>query len=129
MMTTYATYTHTVRHRAPPLHTPTPTHNSHPPTPHNNTPQGAAPNSGELAAIRFTGSYNGVVFDDLFKTKEPLYFRVGGGTLLAVRVTVVYCVWDCGGVCRVAARLSHSSLLCVGLRWCLSSGCAADSPV
>lgn len=47
--------------------------------------QGASPNTGELAAIRFTGQYNGVVFDDLYKSKEPLYFRVGGNTLLPVR--------------------------------------------
>lgn len=54
--------------------------------------QGASPNLGELAAIRFTGSYNGVVFDDLFKTKEPLYFRIGGGTLLPVRFVLFFLI-------------------------------------
>ncbi|GAB5029951.1 peptidyl-prolyl cis-trans isomerase fkbp16 [Nannochloropsis oceanica] len=43
---------------------------------------GPVPKVGELAAIRFTGAYKGNVFDDLYKTKEPLYFRVGGNTLL-----------------------------------------------
>lgn len=43
---------------------------------------GPVPQVGELAAIRFTGAYKDIVFDDLYKTKEPLYFRVGGNTLL-----------------------------------------------
>lgn len=43
---------------------------------------GPKPEVGELAAIRFTGAYKDVVFDNLYDTKEPLYFRVGGGTLL-----------------------------------------------
>lgn len=43
---------------------------------------GPIPQVGELAAIRFTGAYKDNVFDDLYKTKEPLYFRVGGNTLL-----------------------------------------------
>lgn len=43
---------------------------------------GPVPQVGELAAIRFTGAYKDNVFDDLYKTKEPLYFRVGGNTLL-----------------------------------------------
>ena len=57
--------------------------------------QGATPNVGELAAIRFTGSYNGNVFDDLYKTKEPLYFRVGGETLLPVSALDVCSVLGC----------------------------------
>ncbi len=43
---------------------------------------GPKPEVGELAAIRFTGAYKDVVFDNLYDTKEPLYFRVGGNTLL-----------------------------------------------
>lgn len=47
--------------------------------------QGPQPKIGELVAIRFKGSFNNFVFDDLYNTKEPYYFRVGGGNLLAVR--------------------------------------------
>jgi hypothetical protein len=46
--------------------------------------QGPQPQIGELAAIRFKGSFNNVVFDDVYKSREPLYYRVGGGTLLKV---------------------------------------------
>lgn len=37
---------------------------------------------GDLAAIRFQGSYNGNVFDDILSAQEPLYFRIGDGRLL-----------------------------------------------
>uniref|UniRef100_A0A7S0G4Y5 peptidylprolyl isomerase n=1 Tax=Rhodosorus marinus TaxID=101924 RepID=A0A7S0G4Y5_9RHOD len=38
---------------------------------------------GDLVGVRFTGSYNGRVFDDLFKTDQAFYIRVGNGSLLA----------------------------------------------
>lgn len=47
--------------------------------------KGPQPAVGELVAIRFTGAYNGKVFDDVYKTPEPLYFRVGTNSLLKVR--------------------------------------------
>jgi FKBP-type peptidyl-prolyl cis-trans isomerase len=37
---------------------------------------------GDLAAIRFKGRYKDYVFDDIFGTPEPLYFRAGGGNLV-----------------------------------------------
>ncbi|KAJ1454094.1 hypothetical protein M885DRAFT_522229 [Pelagophyceae sp. CCMP2097] len=43
---------------------------------------GKVPKIGDLIAVRFRASYNGNVFDDLFATEEPLYYRVGGGTLI-----------------------------------------------
>jgi len=49
--------------------------------------QGPTPKVGELVAVRFTGSYKGQVFDDLFKTAEPLYFRAGVGTVVPVRIS------------------------------------------
>mmetsp|Transcript_43810 Transcript_43810/g.171337 ORF Transcript_43810/g.171337 Transcript_43810/m.171337 type:complete len:196 (-) Transcript_43810:829-1416(-) len=38
---------------------------------------------GDLVGVRFTGSYNGRVFDDLFKTDQAFYIRVGNGSLLS----------------------------------------------
>lgn len=46
---------------------------------------GPQPNVGDLIAIRFRGSYNGVVFDDIFKTSEPYFYRLGSGSILKVR--------------------------------------------
>lgn len=43
---------------------------------------GAVPKIGDLIAIRFKGSYEGKVFDDITETPEPLYYRVGAGTLI-----------------------------------------------
>mmetsp|Transcript_12573 Transcript_12573/g.37754 ORF Transcript_12573/g.37754 Transcript_12573/m.37754 type:complete len:191 (-) Transcript_12573:40-612(-) len=45
-------------------------------------PKGAKPKVGDLIAVRFKGAYNGNVFDDLTKTDEPLYLRVGTGNLV-----------------------------------------------
>ena len=45
-------------------------------------PNGAIPKIGDLIAIRFKGSTEGRVFDDITKTDEPLYYRVGGGSLI-----------------------------------------------
>lgn len=44
---------------------------------------GASPKVGDLIAIRFKGSFEGRVFDDITATPEPLYYRVGGGSLIA----------------------------------------------
>ena len=35
----------------------------------------AKPKAGDLVAIRFSGSYNSVVFDDTFNTADPYYYR------------------------------------------------------
>lgn len=43
---------------------------------------GENPKAGDLIAIRFKGSYDGRVFDDIMETPEPLYYRVGAGTLI-----------------------------------------------
>lgn len=45
-------------------------------------PNGAVPKVGDLIAIRFRGSFDGKVFDDITETPEPLYYRVGAGTLI-----------------------------------------------
>lgn len=39
---------------------------------------------GDLVGIRFKGSYNGAVFDDLFEGKEPYFYRVGSENILKV---------------------------------------------
>ena len=44
--------------------------------------KGERPIVGDLIAIRFKGSTEGRVFDDITKTDEPLYYRVGGGSLI-----------------------------------------------
>lgn len=44
--------------------------------------EGAAPKIGDLIAIRFKGSFEGRVFDDITETPEPLYYRVGSGNLI-----------------------------------------------
>ena len=49
-------------------------------------PNGAIPKIGDLIAIRFKGSTEGRVFDDITKTDEPLYYRVGGGSLIKVHI-------------------------------------------
>ena len=47
-------------------------------------PKGAQPKQGDLIAIRFKGATtDGNVFDDTTKTDEPLYYRVGTGSLIA----------------------------------------------
>ncbi|PXF41985.1 Peptidyl-prolyl cis-trans isomerase FKBP16-3, chloroplastic [Gracilariopsis chorda] len=43
---------------------------------------GATPELGDLVGIRFKGSYNGVVFDNLFNEPAPYFYRVGSGTIL-----------------------------------------------
>ncbi|KAJ8600029.1 hypothetical protein CTAYLR_001888 [Chrysophaeum taylorii] len=43
---------------------------------------GAVPKVGDLICIRFKGSFEGRVFDDITETPEPLYYRVGSGTLI-----------------------------------------------
>ena len=39
---------------------------------------------GDLVGIRFKGTYNGVVFDNLFEDKTPYFYRVGSGNILKV---------------------------------------------
>ena len=47
-------------------------------------PKGKQPVKGDLIAIRFKGATtDGNVFDDTTKTDEPLYYRVGTGSLIA----------------------------------------------
>jgi peptidylprolyl isomerase len=43
---------------------------------------GPAPRTGDLVGIRFRGSYNGRVFDDIMESAEPYYMRVGSGSLV-----------------------------------------------
>lgn len=45
---------------------------------------GPSPDVGDLIGIRFKGTYNGVVFDNLFEDRKPYFFRVGTGTILKV---------------------------------------------
>lgn len=40
---------------------------------------------GDLVGIRFKGSYNGVVFDNLFESTQPYFYRVGSDSVLKVR--------------------------------------------
>lgn len=47
--------------------------------------KGPAPQIGDLVGIRFKASYNGVVFDNIFETTEPYFYRVGSGSVLKVR--------------------------------------------
>lgn len=49
--------------------------------------QGAGPQAviGDLVGIRFKGSFNGVVFDNLFESREPYFYRVGSENILKVR--------------------------------------------
>jgi len=44
--------------------------------------EGPVPAVGDLVAIRFLGTCNGVEFDNLYKTEEPYYYRPGAGTLM-----------------------------------------------
>lgn len=46
---------------------------------------GPAANVGDLVGIRFKGTYNGRVFDDLFGSTDPYYYRVGSENILKVR--------------------------------------------
>jgi FKBP-type peptidyl-prolyl cis-trans isomerase len=46
--------------------------------------KGMKPVVGDLAAIRFQGSYKGVAFDDILTAAEPFYYRVGSNRLLKV---------------------------------------------
>ena len=50
------------------------------------TKKGEGPTAvvGDLVGIRFRGAYNGVVFDDLFGSNEPYFYRVGFGNVLKV---------------------------------------------
>ena len=43
---------------------------------------GAQAKVGDLVAIRFRGSVDGKVFDDIFNTEEPYYVRVGSESLV-----------------------------------------------
>lgn len=45
---------------------------------------GPSPVIGDLVGIRFKGSYNGVVFDNLFESTDPYFYRVGTGSVLLV---------------------------------------------
>ena len=45
-------------------------------------PTGDMAKVGELAAIRFKGSYQGNEFDNTFATSEPYYYRAGVGGIL-----------------------------------------------
>ena len=44
-----------------------------------------SPKVGDLVAVRFKGSCQGVVFDDIMNTEEPYYVRVGGESLIKAR--------------------------------------------
>lgn len=46
--------------------------------------KGPAPEVGDLVGIRFKGTYNGVVFDNLFEETKPYFYRVGSGAILKV---------------------------------------------
>lgn len=46
---------------------------------------GARVKVGDLVAIRFSGSYNGATFDDIFGTPEPYFYRCGSDVVLKVR--------------------------------------------
>lgn len=48
------------------------------------TGKGAVPQIGELVAIKFKGSYKGMVFDDIMEAPEPYYYRVGASNLIKV---------------------------------------------
>lgn len=41
-----------------------------------------SPRTGDLVAVRFRGTYNDIVFDDILEQQEPFYFRIGNGTVL-----------------------------------------------
>jgi len=61
--------------------------------------KGSAPAIGELAVLRWQASCKGVVFDDLFKTNDFYYHRVGSGNLVPGIEEVVLLmhagdVWD-----------------------------------
>mmetsp|Transcript_4305 Transcript_4305/g.8490 ORF Transcript_4305/g.8490 Transcript_4305/m.8490 type:complete len:215 (+) Transcript_4305:641-1285(+) len=43
---------------------------------------GPTPAVGDLVGIRFRGSYNGTVFDDIFPGPEPFFVRVGSGNVI-----------------------------------------------
>lgn len=45
---------------------------------------GPSPDVGDLVGIRFKGAYNGVVFDNLFESPEPYFYRAGSGAILQV---------------------------------------------
>ena len=47
-----------------------------------NGPPGEIAKVGENVAIRFKGTYNGKVFDDIFESAEPYYYRAGVGGIL-----------------------------------------------
>lgn len=46
--------------------------------------QGAKIQVGDLVAIRFSGSYNGNMFDNIFETPEPYFYRCGSEVVLKV---------------------------------------------
>lgn len=45
---------------------------------------GPLPEIGDLVGIRFKGSYNDVVFDNLFDSPQPYFYRVGSTAVLKV---------------------------------------------
>ena len=47
-----------------------------------NGPPGDIAKTGENVAIRFKGTYNSIVFDDIFSSAEPYYYRAGVGGIL-----------------------------------------------
>lgn len=50
--------------------------------------------SGDLVGIRFKGSYNGVVFDNLFDSAEPYFYRAGSGNVLKVCEFCSFLSWN-----------------------------------
>lgn len=64
--------------------------------------KGPAPQIGDLVGIRFKGSYNGVVFDNLFNSTEPYFYRVGSGSVLKV-CSGPYCSTSCEFSSRLTA--------------------------
>ena len=64
---------------------------------------GPAPVKGDIVGIRFKGMYNGVVFDDIFGSEEPYFYRAGTDKVLKVSVKHVFlfpCVvlWGMGSL-------------------------------
>ncbi len=59
------------------------------------TGTGPAAVVGDLVGIRFKGSYNGVVFDNLFEDTAPYFYRVGSENILKVRRHTRYALPVC----------------------------------
>lgn len=45
---------------------------------------GPTPEVGDLVGVRFKGSYKDVVFDNLFDSPQPYFYRVGSSAVLKV---------------------------------------------